>query len=57
MRLPSLDEESMKRIERAELLGLAFNTVTDTAVARCLEFCRAHRASYTVITPIFPACA
>jgi hypothetical protein len=47
----------MKRIERSELLGLAFNTVTDTAVARCLEFCRAHRASYTVITPIFPACA
>jgi hypothetical protein len=45
----------MKRIERSELLGLAFNT--DTAVARCLEFCRAHRASYTVITPIFPACA
>jgi hypothetical protein len=47
----------MKRIERAELPGLAFDTVTDTAVARYLEFCHAPRASYTFITPILPACA
>jgi N-acetylglucosaminyldiphosphoundecaprenol N-acetyl-beta-D-mannosaminyltransferase len=41
----------MKRTERAELLGLSFDTVTmETAVARCLEFCRAPRASHTVIT-------
>jgi N-acetylglucosaminyldiphosphoundecaprenol N-acetyl-beta-D-mannosaminyltransferase len=41
----------MKRIERAELLGLSFDAVTmDTAVARCLEFCRAARTSHTVIT-------
>lgn len=41
----------MKRIERAELLGLSFDAVTmDTAVARCLEFCRATRISRTVIT-------
>jgi N-acetylglucosaminyldiphosphoundecaprenol N-acetyl-beta-D-mannosaminyltransferase len=41
----------MKRTERAELLGLCFDAVTiETAVARCLEFCRAPRASHTVIT-------
>jgi N-acetylglucosaminyldiphosphoundecaprenol N-acetyl-beta-D-mannosaminyltransferase len=37
--------------ERAELLGLSFDAVTlETAVARCLEFCRAPRTSHTVIT-------
>jgi N-acetylglucosaminyldiphosphoundecaprenol N-acetyl-beta-D-mannosaminyltransferase len=41
----------MKRIETAELLGLSFDPVTmETAVARCLEFCRAQRTSHTVIT-------
>ncbi len=41
----------MKRAERAQLLGLSFDAVTmETAVARCLEFCRALRASHTVIT-------
>src|SRR6267142_1744289 len=41
----------MKRSERAELLGLAFNAVTmGTAVARCLEFCRTPRISHTIIT-------
>jgi N-acetylglucosaminyldiphosphoundecaprenol N-acetyl-beta-D-mannosaminyltransferase len=41
----------MKRIETAELLGLSFDLVTmETAVARCLEFCRAPRTSHTVIT-------
>jgi N-acetylglucosaminyldiphosphoundecaprenol N-acetyl-beta-D-mannosaminyltransferase len=41
----------MKRTEMAELLGLSFDTVTmETAVARCLELCRAPRASHTVIT-------
>lgn len=38
-------------MERAELLGLPFDTVTmETAVARCLEFCHAPRASHVVIT-------
>jgi N-acetylglucosaminyldiphosphoundecaprenol N-acetyl-beta-D-mannosaminyltransferase len=41
----------MKRIERAELLGLSFDAVTmDIAVARCLEYCHAPRASHTIIT-------
>jgi len=47
-RVSSLDEASM---ERAELLGLSFDAVTiETAVARCLEFCRAPRTSHAVIT-------
>src|ERR1700736_2690315 len=41
----------MKRTVKAELLGLSFETVTmETAVARCLEFCRSPRASHTVVT-------
>jgi len=41
----------MKRTERVELLGLSFDAVTmETAVARCLEFCRAPRAAHIVIT-------
>ena len=41
----------MKHTERAELLGLSFDTVTtETAVARCLKFCRAPRASHMVMT-------
>lgn len=41
----------MKQIERAELLGLPFDTVTmDAAVARCLELCRSARASHMVMT-------
>jgi N-acetylglucosaminyldiphosphoundecaprenol N-acetyl-beta-D-mannosaminyltransferase len=41
----------MTRSKRAKLLGLSFDTVTmEAAVARCLEFCRAPRASHTVIT-------
>jgi N-acetylglucosaminyldiphosphoundecaprenol N-acetyl-beta-D-mannosaminyltransferase len=41
----------MKRMERAELLGLSFDAVTlETAVARCLAFCRTPRTSHTVIT-------
>jgi len=37
----------MKRTERAELLGLSFDAVTmETAVARCLEFCRGPRTSH-----------
>jgi hypothetical protein len=47
----------MKPIERAELLGLAFNTVTDAAVARCLEFCRAPAPLTQSLQPILPACA
>jgi N-acetylglucosaminyldiphosphoundecaprenol N-acetyl-beta-D-mannosaminyltransferase len=44
-------EASMRRTERAELLGLSFDPVTmETAVARCLELCRAPRTSHTVIT-------
>jgi N-acetylglucosaminyldiphosphoundecaprenol N-acetyl-beta-D-mannosaminyltransferase len=43
-----LDERSM---DRAELLGLSFDAVTmETAVARCVEFCDAPRASHVVIT-------
>jgi N-acetylglucosaminyldiphosphoundecaprenol N-acetyl-beta-D-mannosaminyltransferase len=45
------DEASMKRTETAELLGLSFDTITmDTAVARCVELCRAPRASHMVMT-------
>jgi N-acetylglucosaminyldiphosphoundecaprenol N-acetyl-beta-D-mannosaminyltransferase len=41
----------MKHAERAELLGLCFDTVTmEAAVARCLELCRAPRKSHMVIT-------
>ena len=41
----------MKHTGRAELLGLAFDTVTmESALARCLELCRAPRASHLVIT-------
>ena len=41
----------MARANRAELLGLSFDAVTmETAVARCLEACRAPRASHTVVT-------
>jgi len=41
----------MNRIERAELLGLSFDTVTlETAAARCLEYCRGPRTAHTVIT-------
>jgi len=39
----------MKRTERAELLSLSFDTVTmESAVAQCLELCRAPRTSHTV---------
>jgi N-acetylglucosaminyldiphosphoundecaprenol N-acetyl-beta-D-mannosaminyltransferase len=41
----------MKHTERAYLLGLSFDAVTmETAVARCLEFCRAPRTPGTVVT-------
>jgi N-acetylglucosaminyldiphosphoundecaprenol N-acetyl-beta-D-mannosaminyltransferase len=41
----------MKCAQRGELLALSFDTVTmETAVARCLELCRAPRASHLVIT-------
>lgn len=41
----------MKNTDRAELLGLSFDTVTmNAAVARCLELCRAPRASHMVMT-------
>ena len=41
----------MTRTETAELLGVSFDAVTmDSAVARCLELCRAPRASHMVIT-------
>lgn len=41
----------MKPPDKAELLGLSFDAVDmDTAVARCLELCRAPRASHMVIT-------
>lgn len=41
----------MQRTERVELLGLSFDAVTmDAAVARCVELCRAPRASHIIIT-------
>src|SRR5262245_2447527 len=41
----------LKRTDKAELLGLAFDAVTmDDAVAWCLEMCRAPRTSRMVIT-------
>lgn len=41
----------MRPTDRAELLGLRFDTVTMAdAVARCLELCRARRASHLVVT-------
>jgi len=41
----------MKLNDRAELLGVTFNTLTmGETVARCLELCRAPRTSHTVIT-------
>jgi N-acetylglucosaminyldiphosphoundecaprenol N-acetyl-beta-D-mannosaminyltransferase len=41
----------MKNTDRAELLGLSFDTITmDAAVARCLELCRAPRTSHMVMT-------
>ena len=41
----------MKHSEKPELLGLSFDPVTiETAVDRCLEFCRAPRTAHTVIT-------
>ena len=46
--VPNLGETSTAR---AELLGLSFDAVTmETAVARCLEFCHAPRASHVVMT-------
>jgi N-acetylglucosaminyldiphosphoundecaprenol N-acetyl-beta-D-mannosaminyltransferase len=41
----------MRRTGKSELLGVSFEAVPmQTAVARCLEFCRAPRTSHTVIT-------
>lgn len=49
--VPASDEESTKRTDQAELLGLAFDRVTmDMAVARCLDMCRAPRTSHLVVT-------
>lgn len=51
--LPTIDTAaaSAETHDKAQLLGLTFDTVTmDSAVARCLKFCRAPRASHTVIT-------
>ena len=41
----------MKNTERAKLLGLSFDAVNmETAVARCLGFCRGPRISHMVVT-------
>lgn len=41
----------MASVERVELLGLPFDPLTmQSAVERCLEWCRTPRASHTVIT-------
>src|ERR1700712_3996540 len=45
------DESSATSRERAELMGLKFDTVTiDAAVAHCLELCQSPPSSNTVIT-------
>jgi N-acetylglucosaminyldiphosphoundecaprenol N-acetyl-beta-D-mannosaminyltransferase len=50
-RTTGVDEASTMRTGTAELLGLCFDTVTiETAVARCLELCRAPRSSHIVVT-------
>ena len=41
----------MTQTGKSELLGVSFEAVAmDTAVARCLELCRAPRAAHTIIT-------
>jgi len=41
----------MEHIRRPELLGISFEALAmETAVTRCLGFCRAPRASHTVVT-------
>lgn len=41
----------MKSTGRAELLGLSFDAITmQTAVARCLDLCRAPRSSHIIMT-------
>src|SRR3954471_362976 len=48
---PARDETSASTTQRAELLGLQFDTVTiDAAVTRCLELCQEANDSNTVIT-------
>ncbi len=48
---PGHDDASTKSVERAELMGLKFDTVTiEAAVARCLELCQEPLSSNTVIT-------
>ena len=48
----------MKRTEQAELLGFSFDAVTvETAVARCVGFCRAPRITHVVVTANPPTCA
>lgn len=38
-------------VERTELLGVSFDVLTmESAVARCLDFCRSPRTAHTVIT-------
>jgi exopolysaccharide biosynthesis WecB/TagA/CpsF family protein len=44
------DDAALRR-QRAELMGLPFDKLTmDDTVARCLEMCRAPRASHTIVT-------
>ena len=41
----------MKHTAKSEILGISFDAVAmETAVDRCLEFCRAPRTSHTVVT-------
>jgi biofilm PGA synthesis N-glycosyltransferase PgaC len=49
--LSAAHDSLVTRQERAELMGLPFDTLTmDSAVERCLELCHAPRASHTIIT-------
>ena len=45
------DPTAVAQSEKADLLGLSFDTLTmDAAVARCLDLCREPRTSHTVVT-------
>jgi len=45
------DPTAVAQSEKADLLGLSFDTLTmDAAVARCLDLCREPRSSHTVVT-------
>jgi exopolysaccharide biosynthesis WecB/TagA/CpsF family protein len=49
--LPAAEAASIAHGDRAQLMGLPFDLLTmDRTVAKCIEMCRAPRASHTIIT-------